>query len=347
MVSEKQHLDGAIDKGVSYLMEHQYPNGEFCCYMAPDDEMLEWCVPDTSIFPTTLIATTLLELRRTKEIEIMLERSTNFLRYHMVRGGTWSHWTKWHKVYHMSPVDADNTVCASYLLKQLGIVHPDGMRMLHCNRDNQGLFYTWLVFHPSFRQKLNITFLALAAREIKNPLGSLIYWIKYPSKRSDIDAVVNANILFRFGLTSATRPIVDYMIDIILTKNEGSCDKWYQNPIVVYYFFSRAYTVAQIELEPLKEPIVERIMELLTAPLPALEAALAITSLLNFESDPAELEPLCTSLMQQQGENGSWKRRLLYYGGPQRRAGWGSEELTTGFCLEALRKYQLHRFTDI
>jgi hypothetical protein len=30
----------------------------------------------------------------------------------------------------------------------------------------------------------------------------------------------------------------------------------------------------------------------------------------------------------------------MYYGGPKKYYGWGSEELTTGFCIEALGRYQ-------
>ena len=42
-----------------------------------------------------------------------------------------------------------------------------------------------------------------------------------------------------------------------------------------------------------------------------------------------------------QGEApGHWPRWLLYYGGPKLLLGWGSEEMTTGFCLEALARYQ-------
>jgi len=36
-------------------------------------------------------------------------------------------------------------------------------------------------------------------------------------------------------------------------------------------------------------------------------------------------------------------RRDLYYSGPKRLYGWGSEELVTGFCLEALLHYRLTR----
>jgi hypothetical protein len=43
-----------------------------------------------------------------------------------------------------------------------------------------------------------------------------------------------------------------------------------------------------------------------------------------------------------QGADGSWESHPLYYGGPQLSTSWGSSELTTGLCLEAL-----HRFSNL
>jgi hypothetical protein len=36
-------------------------------------------------------------------------------------------------------------------------------------------------------------------------------------------------------------------------------------------------------------------------------------------------------------------RAGLYYSGPKKLYGWGSEELVTGFCLEVLLHYRLAR----
>jgi len=41
--------------------------------------------------------------------------------------------------------------------------------------------------------------------------------------------------------------------------------------------------------------------------------------------------------------DGSWPRATLYYSGPKKLYGCGSEELVTGFCLEALLHYRLTR----
>lgn len=47
-------------------------------------------------------------------------------------------------------------------------------------------------------------------------------------------------------------------------------------------------------------------------------------------------------IIQAQRPTGEGPRWLLYYGGPKLILGWSSEEMTTGFCLEALARYQQH-----
>jgi hypothetical protein len=70
------------------------------------------------------------------------------------------------------------------------------------------------------------------------------------------------------------------------------------------------------------------------------DTAWAVCSLLNLRSYPAELEGAVRYILDAQLDHGSWPRWLLYYGGPKLRLGWGSEEMTTGFCLEALARYR-------
>jgi hypothetical protein len=67
-----------------------------------------------------------------------------------------------------------------------------------------------------------------------------------------------------------------------------------------------------------------------------LDTALAACALLNWGAAPTELERAFKHMLEAQRQDGSWPRAVLYYGGPKKYYGWGSEELTTGFCLEAL-----------
>ena len=72
-LNNKEKLNRAIDRGTDYLFDHQLPNGEFLFYMSNDDAMLEWNLPESSIFPTAIIGTCLLDLKGDKRInEILL-----------------------------------------------------------------------------------------------------------------------------------------------------------------------------------------------------------------------------------------------------------------------------------
>jgi hypothetical protein len=46
-------------------------------------------------------------------------------------------------------------------------------------------------------------------------------------------------------------------------------------------------------------------------------------------------------LLAREGPAGEWPATAMYYGGPKKYYGWGSEEVTTGICIEALSRYHL------
>jgi hypothetical protein len=67
---------------------------------------------------------------------------------------------------------------------------------------------------------------------------------------------------------------------------------------------------------------------------------LAACSLLNWRTAPRELGRTIRFLLATQRDGGEWPAIPFYYAGPTNPAGFGSEELTTGFCLEALLRYR-------
>src|SRR5947209_17486774 len=125
---------------------------------------------------------------------------------------------------------------------------------------------------------------------------------------------------------------------------ERTCDKRYDNPFVILYFFSRALHKLPPEAA---EPIATRIAG--AEPNGALEYARAACGLLYWKRIP---NLSCISaLLDSQMDTGGWERRGFYHGGRTRcRDGslaeqhpdtphWGSEALTTVFCLEALARW--------
>ena len=172
----------------------------------------------------------------------------------------------------------------------------------------------------------------------------MLFWLLNECAQNDIDAVVNANTLFYFGLNNNTRPIIPYLIQIIADKKEHDCDKWYRNPFTVYYFFSRCYAHGIKELAPIVSPITERILNASAESgmlgTSIMDTALGCCTLMNVGYYGRELQKGIDYIIHAQQDNGSWARWAFYYSGPKKKAAWGSEELTTGFCIEALARYQ-------
>jgi hypothetical protein len=337
-------LSQAIELGLHYLHQHQYPNGEFCCYYAPDAHMQEWCVPDSTVFPTAIIATSLLPLAGQPQVEEILTRATGFLQYQMMPGGAWNYFTSWHPLHKHLPPDADDTVYVSTFFRARQVPYPqaDTEALLLAQRNTHGLFYTW--FTLRLRRTLRRSYWRTVLREMKNPLATFFFWRQHDCARNDIDSVVNANTLHYLGLTTATRPALAYLLQIVADNREAVSDNWYHNPFTLYYSLARSYFAGISELAPARQLVIDRI---LATARPGgqlgesvLDSALAVCILLYWGCPPATVASTVQYLLAQQRPTGDWPRWILSYSGRQAKVGWGSEELTTGFCLEALARYQ-------
>lgn len=331
-------IDSCIHKGLNYLQEHQLPNGEFCSYYSPDDAMQEWCVPDSTVFITTVIAEALLPLRELPVVQNIHKKIIPFLHYQVMNGGVWNYFAKWNLMFRYTPADIDTTVVADHVLKILGASTPENRDTLLANQNKAGLFYTWFISRPVLRPAMR--HLKVALREFKYPLQSFLFWLKNEAGRNDIDGVVNANVLYYFNHEESRDPIINYLLKILYDKKEGDCDKWYRNPFVVYYSISRNYKQNAV-LEPAKQLIIDRIYLQFNDGRfgnSSLDTALAISALLNFNHLDNKLDSAVQHLISIQQAAGNWERNIFFYSGPSKAIGWGSEELTTAFCIEALHK---------
>ncbi|MGY0037932.1 hypothetical protein [Pedobacter sp. NJ-S-72] len=137
--------------------------------------------------------------------------------------------------------------------------------------------------------------------------------------------------------------VVDYLLEIIEKNKEGKSDKWYKNPLTFYYFLSRNYKTVTA-LEPAKELIIKRIYQTIKEDgrfgNSAFETALAISTLANFNHRDEQMTKAVSFLLKAQCKSGCWERYLFFYSGHTKTVGWGSEEIVTGFCLEALANYR-------
>jgi hypothetical protein len=168
----------------------------------------------------------------------------------------------------------------------------------------------------------------------------ILFFRKTSAAPGDVDAVVNANVLFRLGAFEGREKVVEFLLDVLRDGREESCDKWYENRFAIWYFVSRA-----LGADPAAADLI--LGRLGTAgPAGAMESALALCTALNCGAAPDA--GAIEALLAGQSEDGSWPRASLYHGGRARLAEggfaprhpdtphWGSEALTTAFCLEAL-----------
>lgn len=332
----------AILNGVDYLHQHQFPNGEFCLYLGHEDHLKD-TIPYSNMFSTSLICYSILNLSHLSKAKEILDLSATFLQFQSMRAGTWNNFTSWAPLFKVCPADVDNTACASKVLQALKRDYPHNKEILLCNRNRSGLFYTWYTLRPN--TIWNKDYWLLILREFKNPIQSFFFWSKFECNRNDVDAAVNANVLFYLGLDENTQPIVNYMLDIIDQNKEADCDLWYRNPFTIYYFFSRNFKTGISALEPAKQPIIDRILATIqengAMGDSILDTALGIIALINFNYRSPVLTKAINYLLNNQQSHGNWIRWAVYYGGPKKLSCFGSEELTTGFCLEALTLYAI------
>lgn len=321
-MSSGAEVRAAIERGIAFIEGRQLPTGEIPVCTAKGRLMSGACTEDPSVFPTAIMAHSLSFAPRAHNVR---ERALDFLLREMQPDGFWKHWTRAHPHFHQLPPDLDDTSAASAVLLRSGRSFPDQKRQLLKNRNRRGLFRTW----------------RLSSAELRHPLALYFFFRKTSADPFDVDAVVNANVIFYLGAIPETAAAIDHLVAVLRANHESSCDKWYENPFAVWYFFSRA-------LHPWSREAGEIIRTRLAAASPAtvLDEALAACSALYWNDVPA-----IDSLLDAQNESGGWPRAGLYHGGRRRLAEWafaephpdtpwwGSEELTTAFCVEALSRW--------
>jgi hypothetical protein len=299
--------DQGIARGVEFLRRVQLASGEL--------PVLASGTADASVFPTAVMAHSLSFVPGAGDVR---KRALDFLQDEMQPGGVWKHWPREHPHHAFLLADLDDTACASAALVAAGRSIPDNRPRLLKNRNRHGLFRTWLL-------------------EYRHPLAMYAFFTRTSARPFDADAVVNANVLFYLG---AVPEVASHLLGVLREDQERHCDKWYDNPFVVWYFFARSLGPSVPEA---RELIGRKVAA--ATPANALEHALAACALLDCGEVPS-----VTPIRESQLPSGAWPAAPVYHGGRKRkRSGqfdaphpdtpyWGSEAWTTAFCLEALAR---------
>jgi hypothetical protein len=339
--NETVHSTEAVEAGVRFLADRQLPSGAFSVRRGFDLSTEGTEADGHALFATAMVAHSL-GFCDLPAAEGMRGRAAAHLLGHMEPGGVWRHWTAGHPQYHWLPSDLDDTASISSVLRSAGVPIPDNTGLLLANRDPRGLFYTWLI--ARWPPPLQRGYWRAVARRLRRPLQARRFW-RTSAAPDDVDAVVNANLVQYLGDGPHAGPVVDHLLGVLRDGTEDRCDKWYRSPFVFHYALSRCARAGVSGLEPARELVCARIRAAAGAdgrigdgPL---DTALAVCSLADWAAAGAEGERACGYLAATQSAGGSWPAEALYFGGPRgarRVPAWGSEELTSALCVEALAR---------
>lgn len=161
-----------------------------------------------------------------------------------------------------------------------------------------------------------------------------------------MDAVVNANVLLYLGQCSATQPVIQWLARLVEQGHEQDSDKWYRDLFTFHYAVSRCHQAGISGFERLGSVVIDRLKnEQRSDGLigeRSMHTALALNTLLNYGADMrlAWVHSALSGLVSHQDSDGGWPSAPYYFGGPRQNVSWGSRELTTALCLEALVRYQ-------
>ncbi len=328
-------LEMSIFKAIDFLSQNQLDDGEFPTYEDSFEKLSKF---DSSPFATSLILYSLNFLvsdDSNNKVKQIIDKGLKFLIQERELGDLWRYWSSKNEKHTKIPPDLDDICCISYILKINNISFNKNIGLILGNRNKDGIFYTWILPRSMRSILLNlITF----GKALSN---SEEFWQR--TEKDDVCCVVNSNVLLYLGETTKTQKSIKYLLDVVYKGNEEENTEFYAHKLSFYYMFSRAYYNGVKSLGTAKNLLINKILqfqksdgsfgdELLTA--------LAICTLINFNYVSPALSKAINFILDTQKEEGYWKR-LAMFGGKHTQHFFGSEALTTGFCLEALARYRL------
>jgi ectoine hydroxylase-related dioxygenase (phytanoyl-CoA dioxygenase family)/thioesterase domain-containing protein/4-hydroxybenzoate polyprenyltransferase len=328
-------LERSLVRAVEFLTNNQLEDGEFPTYEDADEKLSKF---DSSPFATSLILYSLSFLipdDSKNKVKHLIDKGLHFLRQEIEFGGLWRYWSSKNQKHLTIPPDLDDISCISYLLRANNISFTDNTGFLFANQNKIGAFYTWILPRSIKSILLNVITFSKALS------SSEAFWTT--TVKDDVCCAVNSNVLLYLGERKETQNCIKYLIEIIQKGKEYENTEFYLHNLSFYYMLSRAYYNGVKSLSAVKTLVVHRVLgfqqsdgsfgdELLTA--------LGVCTLLNFNYLSPRLNQAITFILSKQNSEGDWKR-IAMFGGKTTQHFFGSEALTTGFCVEALARYRL------
>jgi hypothetical protein len=344
-------IKAALDQAVAFLRRSQLPHGEFRSLIGLDMQ-LSHSEPDSSPFVTTFVLYALNHLDHA-EVRGMAGKALDFIEQEMEYGGVWRYYGSRQYKHCRIPPDLDDTACATYALRTGGRATPDNTWVFRYQRDAAGRYRTWIVRARDTVFSLRFWFTraigAVYAERLRwrapRPTAvadpRLLNTRRDPVLADDVDPVVNANVILLLGETAETTPAIHYLVDLIRSGLSTAFSPYYPNALAFHYMVARAHRHSAPALAAIGESVTEDIVRRQSADGSfgnALPTALATSALLTFAPQSPGLPNAIASILRSQRSDGSWDKHAFYCGASEF---WGSEELTTALCIEALARWRM------
>lgn len=230
--------------------------------------------------------------------------------------GLWQHrepggmWRFFGRSAENPPLDFDDSCCALVALHQAGL--PTDNKLLHFLGKAQfasGGYGTWLL------PRLN--------------------------SEAELDVVVNANILLYLASTGQpTAALARFLVEMVIQRGFRRLSSFALSEAPSFYALARAYRHGPApELAPLLPALADAVRKHQRADGSfgdELETALSLTALLDVGQLGSRLDATADWLRVRQRSDGSWPARVFFCDFAPTY--YGSAELTTALCAEALHK---------
>lgn len=327
----------AVQRGLGFLRERQRADGGFRV-----DVSNVWLygpepVESHSSFATALIGRSLGAVDDAAARE-MGRRAAVYLLGQRRAGGVWGFFLPADKLTRRAaPLDVDDTACVALLLEDHALPFDDVRPVLLANRDREGRVFTWLIAHRGCRPPRSLRFWQAALVGLRAPRLRFGFWRITPSEPGDVDAGVNANVLLHLGDGPHAPAITEYLSEVVRNGRETTADKWYQGFEAMHYCIARVHAAGIPGLEAVAPVATARLLERVEPGgrigADAATTALGLCALRSWGHAGPELDAAAGWLVSEQLASGAWPAGPVFHGGD---SSWGSPELTTGLCLEAL-----------
>jgi hypothetical protein len=301
-----------VERGLQFLQANQRDSGEWPTVFSPHHDLRGAAAYAKSPYVTSFVIHALQFLPPEARIAALQARAAAFLQAEREDDGAWNYEGRgdWR-----IPADLDDTCCAMAALIESD-QRPDlAFYILLWNKEQApgGPYHTWL----------NVNELA------DSPLAK------------EVDALVNANIAFCFGLLGIPLPgTAAYLADLVQRADYTRATIYGLSPHFLIYCLSRAAAdggVAELQaaLPRLQQTILEELPPPDAEPA-AFNLACLSVALLNCGADSATLAPYLSALLDQQQPDGSWPAWAAWLSFSPNYD--GAPALTTALALEALGK---------